>query len=76
MALVKPTLPQRSPCDEIDASWSASIALLDSLIAALRAWQPRELPPAPATEQDIATLAALRPVSPSPTEGAAAANQR
>ncbi len=54
---MKPVLPQREPC-EVTApmSLSASIALLDSLLAALRSWQPRDLPPAPPTEQDVAAL--------------------
>ncbi|WP_157122094.1 hypothetical protein [Nocardia violaceofusca] len=56
---MKPALPQRRPPDETQTSWSASIALLDSLLAALQAWQPSQLPPAAPTEQDIAVLAAL-----------------
>ncbi|NKY45995.1 hypothetical protein [Nocardia cerradoensis] len=57
--MVKPPLPQRRPSDDIQASWSASIALLDSLLTALQAWQPSQLPPAAPTEQDIAVLAAF-----------------
>ncbi len=60
---MNPPLPQRRPSEETELSWSASIALLDALIAALRTWQPRNLPPSPATEQDLATFSALSPSS-------------
>ncbi|WP_148306819.1 hypothetical protein [Nocardia nova] len=35
------------------------VATLDGLLAALRAWQPAGLPPAPPTEQDIVAMATL-----------------
>lgn len=60
----RPTLPQRYPCDTTAADWSAVIASLDSLLAALRAWQPTELPPTPPTEQDMVALAALGAATP------------
>lgn len=56
---MKVTLPQRYPCLSAAADWSACIAQLDNLLAALRAWQPRELPPSPPTEQDRAAFAAF-----------------
>ncbi|MEU6561930.1 hypothetical protein [Nocardia nova] len=55
----RPPLPQRYPCDTTGADWSAAIALLDGLLAALRAWQPAGLPPTPPTERDIVALATL-----------------
>lgn len=56
---MNPPLPQRNPSNETEMSWSASLALVDDLLAALRAWQPRDSPPSPATEQDVAVLSAL-----------------
>lgn len=57
-------LPQRQSCDEYASDWSAVIASLDRLLAALRAWQPTGLPPVPPTAEDIValtTLGAARP---------------
>ncbi|MEU6564086.1 hypothetical protein [Nocardia nova] len=53
---MKPTLPQRRPCETTTPVWSPAIALLDDLLAALQAWQPGDLSPSPPTEQDLATL--------------------
>ncbi|WP_104380008.1 hypothetical protein [Nocardia nova] len=52
-------LPQQYPCDINASDWSAVIASLDRLLAALRAWQPTGLPPAPPTEEDILALTTL-----------------
>jgi hypothetical protein len=57
-------LPQRQPCEDYSSDWSAVIASLDRLLAALRAWQPTGLPPGPPTAEDIVavtTLGAARP---------------
>ncbi|WP_025351029.1 hypothetical protein [Nocardia nova] len=64
MTDTRPPLPQRYPCETTGADWSAAIASLDDLLAALRAWQPTGLPPTPPTEQDnlaLATLGAAMP---------------
>lgn len=73
---MKPALPQRCPCMETERSWSASIALLDDLIAALRVWQPRELSPSAPTEQDMAAIAALHSISLSSPPDTVAPDQR
>ncbi|MEU6563535.1 hypothetical protein [Nocardia nova] len=46
------------------ADWSATIALLDDLLDALRAWQPSDRPPTPPTEQDLTAIAAVHRVAP------------
>lgn len=57
---MKHTLPQRVPGEATTWDWSACITQLDSLLAALRAWQPGAVPPSPPTAQDMAVLAAFR----------------
>ncbi|AHH21979.1 hypothetical protein NONO_c72220 [Nocardia nova SH22a] len=59
MSTAKPALPQRHPSVSAPADWSATIALLDDLLDALRAWQPSDLPPTPPTEQDLAAIDAV-----------------